>query len=198
MAALINALLVPAFSLLPLLVLQRLNAGAAQFGWLSSAVGAGLMVGGVVLGAWGGFRNRIVTVLTGMVALGLAVIAVGLTPASSFAWALFSLSCVGLIAPMVNGPVFAILQATIAPDYQGRVFSLVGSLAGAAAPLGLVVAAPVAEVVGVGAWYLAGGAVCIAMGIAGFFASSLMRIEEDVPSGERELSVTRECHSRER
>ena len=35
MAALINALLVPAFSLLPLLVLQRLNGGASQFFWLS-------------------------------------------------------------------------------------------------------------------------------------------------------------------
>jgi DHA3 family macrolide efflux protein-like MFS transporter len=177
MAALINALLVPAFSLLPLLVLERLNGGAAQFGWLSSALGVGLIVGGVALGAWGGFRRRIVTVLTGMAALGVAVTAVGLTPASSFLWALVSMACVGLIVPLVNGPVFAILQATIAPDYQGRVFSLVGSLAGAAAPLGLILAAPVADTVGVGTWYLAGGIACVAMGIAGFFVPPLMGIE---------------------
>jgi DHA3 family macrolide efflux protein-like MFS transporter len=88
------------------------------------------------------------------------------------------MSCVGLIVPLVNGPVFAILQATIAPDYQGRVFSLIGSLAGAAAPLGLIVAAPVADIVGVGVWYLAGGFACVAMGIAGFFAPALMRIED--------------------
>ena len=137
MATLINALLMPLFSLLlPLLVLQRLNGGAAQLGWLSSALGVGLIVGGVALGAWGGFRKRIVTTLTAMAALGVAVIAVGLTPASSFLWALVSMSCVGLIVPIVNGPVYAILQATIAPDYQGRVFSLVTSLATAAAPLG--------------------------------------------------------------
>ena len=178
MAALINALLVPAFSLLPLLVLQRLNGGAAQLGWLSSALGVGLIVGGVALGAWGGFRKRIVTTLTAITALGVAVTAVGLTPASSFLWALVSMSCVGLIAPLVNGPVYAILQATIAPDYQGRVFSLVGSLAGAVAPLGLIVAAPVAEIVGVGVWYLAGGIACVAMGIGGFFAPALMGIED--------------------
>ena len=65
MAALINALLVPAFSLLPLLVLQRLNGGAAQLGWLSSSLGVGLIVGGVALGAWGGFRKRIVHYLDG-------------------------------------------------------------------------------------------------------------------------------------
>src|SRR5262245_6372853 len=169
MASLINALLVPAFSLLPLLVLQRLKGGAAQFGWLSSALGVGLIVGGVALGAWGGFRKRIVTTLVALIALGVAVAAVGITPAASFLWALMSMACVGLIVPLVNGPVFAILQATIAPDYQGRVFSLIGSLAGAAAPLGLILAAPVAEIAGVAIWYLAGGAACTAMGIAGFF-----------------------------
>jgi MFS transporter, DHA3 family, macrolide efflux protein len=189
MSALINALLVPAFSLLPLLVLQRLHGGAAQFGWLSSSLGVGLIVGGVVLGVWGGFRKRIVTTLIAMIALGVAVTAVGLTPASSFLWALVSMSCVGLIVPFVNGPVFAILQATIAPDYQGRVFSLIGSLAGAAAPLGLIVAAPVAEIVGVGIWYLAGGIACVAMGIAGFLAPALMGIEDGTAEGVASISV---------
>jgi DHA3 family macrolide efflux protein-like MFS transporter len=183
MAALINALLVPAFSLLPLLVLQRLNGGAAQLGWLNSAFGIGLIVGGVALGAWGGFRKRIVTTLTAMIALGVSVIAVGLTPASSFLWALVSMSCLGLIVPLVNGPVYAILQSTIAPDYQGRVFSLVGSLAAGVAPLGLIMAAPVAEIVGVGMWYLAGGIACVAMGIAGFFAPALLGIEDGAAEG---------------
>jgi len=178
MSALINALLVPAFSLLPLLVLERLGGGAAQFGWLSSAFGVGLMAGGIALGIWGGFRRRIVTTLVGMIALGVAVAAVGLTPAS-LAWALVAMSCVGIIVPLVNGPVHAILQATIAPDYQGRVFTLVGSLATAVAPIGLVVAAPVAEIVGVGAWYLAGGAACLVLGVAGFFARPLMAIEDE-------------------
>jgi DHA3 family macrolide efflux protein-like MFS transporter len=132
----------------------------------------------VALGAWGGFRKRIVTTLAALIVLGVAVAAVGLTPAGSFLWAVVSMSCVGLIVPLVNGPVFAILQATIAPSYQGRVFSLIGSLAGAAAPLGLIAAAPVAEVAGVGIWYFAGGLACAAMGVAGFFAPALMKIEE--------------------
>jgi len=179
MSTLLNALLVPAFSLLPLLVLQRLSGGAAQFGWLMSALGVGLIVGGMVLGAWGGFRKRIVTTLTSMIALGVAVIAIGLTPPSSFLWMLVATSCVGLFVPLVNGPVFAILQITIAPDYQGRVFSLITSLAGGMAPLGLLAAAPVAEMVGVGAWYIAGGVACGAMGVAGFFIRALLAIEEE-------------------
>jgi DHA3 family macrolide efflux protein-like MFS transporter len=112
-----------------------------------------------------------------MIALGLAVAAVGWTPTSSFAWALAALTGVGLVVPLVNGPIFAILQATIAPELQGRVFALVASLAGAAAPLGLLFAAPVAELAGVGSWYLAGGAACVTLGVAGFFAPAVVGIE---------------------
>jgi DHA3 family macrolide efflux protein-like MFS transporter len=176
-AALVNALVVPAFALLPLLVLERLGAGATELGWLTAALGVGMIAGGAVLGAWGGFRRRIATALAAMIALGLAVAAVGLTPGSSFAWALGALTGVGLVVPLVNGPIFAILQTTIAPELQGRVFALVASLAGGAAPLGLVLATPVAELAGVGAWYLAGGAACLTLGIAGFFAPALMAIE---------------------
>jgi hypothetical protein len=46
------------------------------------------------------------------------------------------------------------------------------------APLGLIVAAPVAEIVGVGVWYVAGGMACVTMGIAGFFAPALLGIED--------------------
>jgi hypothetical protein len=55
-------------------------------------------------------------------------------------------------------------------------------LTGATAPLGLLLAAPVAEMVGVQAWYVTGGLVCLSMGVAGFFLPSLMRIEES-PEG---------------
>jgi hypothetical protein len=47
------------------------------------------------------------------------------------------------------------------------------------APLGLAIAAPVAELLGVHAWYLAGGVACIAMGITGFFVPSITGIEDE-------------------
>lgn len=174
----VNLLLVPAFSLLPLLVLQRIRGDAAELGWVTSAFGVGMLAGGVGLGVWGGGRRRILTTLSAMIALGVAVLAVGVTPDGSFAWLVAAMFSVGVIVPVVNGPVHAILQATIAPEYQGRVFGLLGSLAGATAPLGLLLAAPVAELVGVRTWYFAGGAACIAMGAAGLLTPALTRIEE--------------------
>lgn len=173
----VNLLLIPAFSLLPLLVLERLQGDARQLGWITSAFGAGMLAGGALLGAWGGFSRRIVTTLVAMLALGVAVLGVGATPSGAFWWMLAAMAVVGLFVPIVNGPVRAILQATIAPEMQGRVFTLLGSLAGATGPVGLLAAAPVAELVGVGTWYFAGGAMCLFMGLAGLLTPALVRIE---------------------
>ncbi len=181
MAALINMCLMPAFSLLPLLVSRELGGDALQLGWISSVFGVGAITGGIVLGVWGGTRRRIRTVLPALIGLGVGVALLGMAP--SFATAAASMLMLGLIVPFANGPIQAILQATVAADYQGRVLGLMGSLTGATAPVGLILAAPIAEMVGVRSWYLTGGSVCLAMGIAGYFLPSLMRIEEP-PGGE--------------
>ena len=184
MASAINMCLVPAFSLLPLLVLQELTGDASLLGWMSSLLGVGFIAGGILLGIWGGFRVRIVTMLAGMVGMGGAVLALGLAPSSGTLLALAAMFLVGVMAPLINGSAQAILQATVRPDFQGRVFTLMGSLSGAMIPVGLALAAPVADLLGVRAWYVASGVICAAMGILGFLLPALLRIEEDGPDKE--------------
>ncbi len=188
-AALLNLFLTPAFSLLPLLVHGQ-GSGATRLAWASSAVGVGLLVGGVALGAWGGFRRHIVTTLAGLVALGLSVLAMVAVPVESMLF-LVSLLSVGAMSAMVNGPIQAILQATVAPGMQGRVFALYGSLASITAPVGLAVAAPVAELLGVASWYLAGGVAAVALGTAGLFVPALMRLESE-PAAETQRRASSE------
>lgn len=80
--------------------------------------------------------------------------------------------------------------------WTGQALSLVGSRAvqfaiiwwltaetGSAAVLamaafvGLLAAAPVAEIVGAHAWFYVGGLTCVSVGIAGFFMPTLLRLE---------------------
>ena len=135
-----------------------------------------MLAGGLLLGIWGGFRRRIVTTLAALVLFGGATLALGLAP--STVWAAAAMFAVGALMPLVNGPIQAVLQATVAPELQGRIFTLVGSLAGLAAPVGLVLAAPVAEGFGVRLWYVAGAVACVLMGAGGFLSRSVMQIEE--------------------
>ena len=111
-AASINLFLAPAFSLLPLLVQNDLGGDAMTLGWMTSAFGVGMIAGGIVLGSWGGFSRRIVTVLAGIVGLGAGVLVLGMAPAEPLTIAAAGLLTVGLMVPFCNGPIYAIMQTT--------------------------------------------------------------------------------------
>ena len=179
MAMAINFLLTPAGSLLPILVFDYFGGGALQLGWIEAAFGFGMVAGGLVLGAWGGFKKRILTSLLGLIGLGIGFGLLGFIPANLFWLAILSAFFAAFMLPMVNGPIHAILQATVEPDMQGRVFTLISSLGGAMAPLGLVIAGPVADAIGVQSWYMIGGITCIVMAVVGYSIPALMNIEDN-------------------
>jgi DHA3 family macrolide efflux protein-like MFS transporter len=178
MAALINALLTPTEALLPLLVTRHFGGGALQLGWLNAATGVGVVAGGIILGIWGGFRRRVVTAMIGLIGLGLGNAALGVIPAGSFWLALAATALAGLATPITNGSLGAVIQASVAPEMQGRVFALVLSLATAAAPLGLLLAGPIGDTLGVRIWFVIGGVVCSLMGVLGLCLPAVVGIEE--------------------
>jgi DHA3 family macrolide efflux protein-like MFS transporter len=187
-AMIINFVVNPSFSLMPLLVTDHFGGGALQLGWLESSWGIGVVLGGLLLSVWGGFRRRIYTSMLGMVIGGLGIMVVGLAPSSGLVWAVAALFVAGAMNPLINGPLFAILQATVAPEMQGRVFTLVSSLASAMMPISLAVAGPLADAVGIRPWYVFGGVVFSLIGLASFFVPAVVKIEENghsqgVPEG---------------
>src|SRR5690606_37518980 len=68
----VNLVLTPAMSLLPLLVTSHFGGEALQLAWLQSSMGLGLVTGGLLLSVWGGFQRRLYTTLFALVGLGLA------------------------------------------------------------------------------------------------------------------------------
>jgi DHA3 family macrolide efflux protein-like MFS transporter len=160
-------------------VTEHFGGGALQLGWLESSWGIGMVLGGLLLSVWGGFRHRVYTSLSGLVVSGIAIVGVGLAPAAAFWLALGALFVAGFMNPLVNGPLFAILQATVAPEMQGRVFTLVGSLCSAMMPLSLAVAGPVAEAVGIRTWYVVGGAIFALIGVVSFSVPVIVHLEDN-------------------
>jgi DHA3 family macrolide efflux protein-like MFS transporter len=111
---------------------------------MNSAWGIGLVLGGLVLSAWGGFRRRVLTSLMGLIRMGLGTLVVGLTPTMAFWLGVVGLVLAAFMMAICNGPVFALLQVLVAPDMQARVFTVIQSASAAMAPLGMAVAGPVA------------------------------------------------------
>lgn len=179
MAVVINFLLTPAFSLLPLLVKDHFGGSAMQLGWVNAAVGIGVILGGLTLSVWGGFKRQMSTSLVGLSGMGIGTLLMSQAPPSTLVWAVSAAFIVGFMQPITNGPIFAIMQTVVDPDMQGRVLTLISSVAGAMAPIGLLIAGPLSDRIGIQTWFLLGGLICVLMGGAGFFIPALMNIDAD-------------------
>lgn len=175
----INFILVPSSSLMPLLVTQHFKGGALQLGWLESAMGIGVVMGGLALGAWGGFKRKVLTSMMGILGIGAGVLLMGLTPASLFGVAIVAMFIMGSMNPMANGPLFALIQSTVQPDMQGRVMGLLASGAAAMMPVSLLLAGPLADVIGIRTWYVIGGVACMLIAVGCLFVRPLMNIEQN-------------------
>ncbi len=192
-AMLVNMVLIPSSSLVPLLVTEHFGGTAWHLGALESAIGIGIVVGGLLLSVWGGFKRKIVTSLVGLIGIGVGVILTGVAPASLFTVALVGMAVTGIMSSMTNGPIMATVQSTVEPQMQGRVFTLIGSAAGLMMPVGLLLAGPIADAFGVQVWYVMGGTITILAGISGFFVPSLLNLEDTtwkVPSVGPETTIT--------
>lgn len=178
MSMLINLVLSPAFALIPILVSKVLEGSAGMLAIVRMGFGIGVIIGGALLAAWGGLRNRIVTSLIGLAGVGMACALVGFSSASMIWLAVAGMFVVGFMMAFTSGPLMAVLQAVVDPGMQARVLALIGSLSSLMAPVGLLVAGPLSDLVGVRLWYFISAFICVGMSITGFFIPALMTLEQ--------------------
>ncbi|MEA3326555.1 MAG: MFS transporter [Chloroflexota bacterium] len=185
LAMLANLLINPAFSLLPLVVTEHFGKGAYELGFINSAFGVGVIIGGLVLSAWGGFKNQIITSLVALTISGSLVLAIGLASSNMYLLALAAMAIFGFLNPMVNGPMLSVMQTNVEPEIQGRVFSFLQAGATLAIPIGLAIAGPVADATNNQLWFIIGGISTLIVGIASFFVPAIIGIGKDVDQGEK-------------
>jgi len=179
MSMIINFLMSPAFSLLPLVVTNHFDGGAVELGWLQSANGVGMIAGGLLLGAWGGFRKRIVTAMMSIIVSGVFIVAFSFMPPELFLTAVGCVFVFAVFNAMANGTFFSSIQAVIPPEMQGRVFTILMSLSGGMTPIGLAFAGPVSDSLGLFIWFRIGGIVLVLMGAVAFLIPAVMNLEEE-------------------
>lgn len=175
-AMLINFILSPAFSLLPLLVTEYFKKGVLDLGLAQSVFSVGFVIGGLALSIWGGFKNRLVTSMTSLLLMGLGVFLLGIIPSNGFYVAIAALALVGFANPLTNGPLMAAMQARVEPQKQGRVFSIINAGASLVTPIGLAIAGPLSDAVGVHIWFLAGGVVCILAAVSNLLNKQVINL----------------------
>ncbi len=147
------------------MILARTAQNTIALGSVESAGSAGMVIGGIAMSAWGGFRRRAHGVLVGWILISIgAYIAFGLGHDLSL-W-LPTVFLGSLFSPMVNASNQAIWQAKVAPDLQGRVFSARRLIAWFANPISPIIGGTLADYVLEPAMRTPGGPVAAIFGSA--------------------------------
>ncbi|MHC2999686.1 MFS transporter [Microbacterium sp. HJ5] len=181
--AIIFVLTVAPSNLTPLMLVRSFPAGEAQdvvnLAVLEIAFSVGMMLGGILVASFFAKRSRIGLIVVSSLVFGVLSIGLGLAPN---VWMFFGfMFLVGLAVPFFSTPSMTLLQETVEPERQGRVFGFLGIVMAVAMPFGMVVFGPLADVVPIETLLVAAGVLTfVVIGLAVW-----------LPAGQRAIAAAR-------
>ena len=147
--AIVFVLTVAPSTLTPLLVVRSFpsdeQGNVFNLAVLEMAFAGGMVVGGLLVAALASTWDRVKLIAGSSLVFGALSIALGLAP-SVWLFVVIMLA-VGLAVPFFSTPSMTLLQETVDPERQGRVFGLLGIVMAVATPVGIVILGPLADVV---------------------------------------------------
>jgi DHA3 family macrolide efflux protein-like MFS transporter len=132
----------PSF-LTPIQVIRTFGENIWYLTAIEVAFSSGMILGGIVMATWGGFANRVHTMICAVATFGIFTMALGITPL--FWLYLVWMILLGIALPMFNTAVNVLLQEKVEEHMLGRVFSVHTMVNSSMMPLGMVVLGPFAD-----------------------------------------------------
>ena len=159
--AVVFLLIVAPSYLTPLMVVRTFGDEVWKLTVNELAFSIGMLLGGGAVAAWGGTKNRMALILGSTLVFGGLSVGMG---QSTNMWIFFSLMfALGVAVPAFSTPSMTVLQETVEPQMQGRVFGFVGIVMALAMPLGMAIFGPLADRFAVEALLVAAGVALFAV-----------------------------------
>ncbi len=162
--ALFFVLVSPAAFLTPLQVARTFGEDVWRLTAIEVAFSGGMLVGGILMTAWGGFKNRVHTMILSAYLIGINQILLGTV--SNFWVYLFVMAVVGVTLPLFNTPAMTLLQEKVENEYLGRVFGVLSMISSGFMPLGILVFGPLADHISIEWQLIVTGALLVFQAIA--------------------------------
>lgn len=143
----------PVAFLTPLQVTRNFGSDVWRLIAIEITFSLGMMLGGITMASWGGFRNKIHTMTLSSLIIGIGTLALGVVPI--FWLYLLIMAIVGFSMPGFNTPSTVLLQEKVEEDFLGRVFGVLGMISSLMMPLGMLIFGPLADAIKI-EWLLIG------------------------------------------
>jgi DHA3 family macrolide efflux protein-like MFS transporter len=141
--AMFQFLLSPAAFLTPLQVTRSFGNDVWRLTAIEITFSIGMMAGGVMMAAWGGFKNRNHSMAFSGFVVGVCTLALGIVP--DF-WIYIMFMCIfGMVVPIFNTTSLVLIQEKVEGDFLGRVFSIMSMIGSITMPVGMLVFGPLSD-----------------------------------------------------
>lgn len=138
-------LLSPSAFLTPLLVNRIFGTEVWRLTASEMTYSLGMVLGGLLITSWGGFKNKIHTWMLAGAAYGFLMMALGMVP--EFFLYLICNTIIGITAPCYNTPITVTIQEKVSPEMYGRIFSYMQIATSCVLPLGMIIFGPLADII---------------------------------------------------
>lgn len=170
---------VPLGILLPLMVRYYFFGSAWHNGLVQTLFSLGMLVAVMLISVFGGFKKQFLRISLFTSLLGLTSIFAGLIPANLFWVFCILVFLMGSTGSGFNIPFTAYIQRSVPSANLGKVLSLITSVMSFAAPIGMFIAGPIAETIGVNNWMVIAGILMIFVGIVSYISTKKFDIKLD-------------------
>lgn len=185
--ALYTVAMMPVSALFPLMSMGRFGGTSTHASIVEVVFSVGFMLGSLILGRWGGTRNKVYTIVLSYLMMAFALLVSGLLPTGGFAVFVVMSAIMGISGPFYWGVYTPLLQQSYSEEYMGRVMSITGSIRLCLGPAALVVSGLISDSFGVSVWFLAAGALVLIGAVLILSVPVIRRCGETiVPSAENE------------
>jgi DHA3 family macrolide efflux protein-like MFS transporter len=140
-------LIVSPSNLSPLMLVRTFGGDVWLLTILELSFGIGMVAGGALMAIFASKVDRLGTMVGTSIIFGVLAVVMGFTTNLILFYSLFFL--IGLAVPAFSTSSMTLLQETVEPERQGRVFGFVGIVMAVAMPLGMAVLGPLADIVSV-------------------------------------------------
>ncbi len=149
--------LMPVSALFPLMSMSYFGGTSTHASITEIVFSVGFMMGSVVLGKWGGTKNRVYTVFGSYLLMAGSLLVAGFLPTSGYWFFVICSWMIGFSGPFYWGTFTPILQTHFEGMYLGRVLSLTACVRYLFGPLGLGIESLLSEYYGPESWFLIAG-----------------------------------------
>ena len=175
--AIVFLLIVAPSNLSPLMLVRNFGSDVWLLTALELSFGVGMVAGGALMAIFASKVNRLGMIIGTSIFFGVTAIGLGLSTNLIVFYSLFFL--IGLAVPAFSTSSMTLLQETVEPERQGRVFGFVGIVMAVAMPLGMALLGPLADLVSVETLLITTGVITVVVAVVAVL----------LPSGKRAIAA---------